>query len=198
MACCIAPQEQVTWESFVVDVAAFVKDAPTEMIAFHAREAAIEFANQTRFLRKRIFLDLQENVNDYCLEADDGYTILSIVGINSTVTGKPLPFSVYASNHILLQQPPSCDVEGGAEAIVSVVPGRTSCNVDKRLYDLYAKPIASAVISRLMRMPEAPWYNTREWRAFDTEFRRAVNAAKVQVDRNFVEGPVFIAKRRFI
>ena len=208
MGCCTEPYDAVKWEDFVVPVAAFAKDAPTEMIAYHAREATTIFLRKSKALKRRVFVDLQENVNDYIIDVEDDYRIISIARV--IVMGSEIPhdtngwpvgkrgYTVFERNHIVIPNAPTCDIEGGMIVEVYVYPGPKSCSVDAELYNLYSDALADGVISRLLRMPEAPWYNVKDWRTYDNSFRKTILEAKILADREYVQAPVRIAKRRFI
>lgn len=208
MGCCTEINDEVKWEDFVVPVAAFAKNAPTEMIAYHAREATTIFLRKSKALKRRVFVDLQENVNDYIIEVDDDYRIISIASVY--VMGSEIPhdprgwpagkrgYTVFEHNHIVIPNAPACDIAGGMIVEVYVYPGPKSCSVDAELYNLYSDALADGVISRLLRMPEAPWYNVKDWRTYDNSFRKAYIEAKVLADRDYVQGPVRMTKRRFI
>lgn len=208
MSRCYDNERKVGWEDFVPAVAAFVKDAPIEMIAYHAREAAIEFAKISRVIKRRLHVDLQENVSDYRFDVDDDYTVLAVEDV--WLEGKLLPksdghwphwgggYTVFDTGHIELPAMPSEDVPQGLIVEVSVVPGRQSKFFDRRMFDLWSKEIASGTIARLMRMPEAPWYATKEWRAFENEFRRGALSAKTVASRQFTDQPVRMTIRRVV
>jgi len=213
MACYIDPNHCLSWDALLPYVHPYVRGAPDEIMLHNIRLATIELCRRSGCLHDENVLDLQKNVTRYELETECDYDIVRIFEVIVQNTWKyqpsltknrrpcffsPYQFYVQQPNTIILNSPPSQDIEGGLQVEFIVLPKQDSCVLDQMLYELWAEGIAAGAIYRLLMMPNTAWFSPPMAKEFEIKYRNCVARARTGVDLNFTSGPMMMKTERWV
>jgi len=213
MSCGKKPSDMVGWEDFLIYVKGVLPNVPDEMAAFHLREAAIEFAEETHAMTYTVKLNAQQDVYDYKLALPDNYRPHVVLQV--CVDGDCLPSlsdlpcdadRVWC--HGYFYDPPSQlyifpAFGGGAEDAavsvdVAVVPSRRSCYVPESFFERYAAAIGDGALASLMLVPKSDWYDKSLAGVYYRKFRNGKNKKKILIQKNHNAGPLMMRAPRFV
>jgi hypothetical protein len=214
MSCCTWANADsfVDIEQFLPDVLVKAPTVPEEIAANEIRAAAIEMAGRVPMLEREICQDIQAGVQDYFLDAPDGYAIRGVSAV--TVQGLPVPLSTYSpfktsriwtgafyhipENRILLAPAPQQDGRGCLCVTVTLLPGQTSCALPIEFYEQHLDALASGALARLLLMKDASWADKASAGIYRAMFVAGIARASNTALRGGVTGPLVIRPKRFL
>lgn len=206
--CCYAYHRQRTIET--IDYEAWLpnvriatsEEIDDDVLYDMIRRGCIEFAKQTKILRRNVHFSLQDCVTDYypCVgdqERIDAVRLLSIGGKCYHAIGDTCTWDIggyrywFAPPHTLEIHPPPKAVDCQPVILTVVaVPNEDSQRVDKIIHDRYFDAIENYAIAKLMMLPlpeeEKKQYASGELMLYRmNEFKKAVNRAKIDIARDY-------------
>lgn len=184
-------------------------DLPDVVIEAAIRDAAIEFMRESQYLRRIITMDSQCNVDEYPLELDDCYYIISVRRVtydgegydpiheedtgNFISRNSPRPFSNYLfhlsdRNWLVLEPCPEESLDGGIQAYVTVAPSPNSCGMPKEVFNEYGTAIVDGALAELLLIKSQPWYDAGQAVLRQKKFAAAKTEAAARALKGFVTG----------
>lgn len=194
--------ETVSIEEFLPEVEVEAKGVSRDLALWNIREACIEFAEETRFMRRREVISLQRGVSDYFLTPLKNEQVLAVSSL--CYHGKALSLSSLsrASSVSLSFAPPyqltiHDEIEKDCVHCASVdyvaMPDRDSCEVDRQFSRRYHNAIVKGALSKILSLTRTkdnphPFYNPAAAERNASIFRSEKSRAKTDVALEFRTG----------
>lgn len=215
--------ETIPWEelaAFVTSGVSYRNSAGDRMAAPHGailqalREAAVEFASDTRVLRRVYRTVAQKGVRDYyvgtlpdervglvnrvcvsgrCIDPSE----LGCCSTGDCCAGGGFVFEI--PDKLVLDCAPTCDEECmGIEITYHAVPTEEACVFDRELKARYRQAMQYGALARLLTLPGWEWTRPDYGVNFDRKFQMEIAAAKIDAANSFASGRrSAIAQRSF-
>lgn len=210
--CPTSLRDTVPLDDFLPYIQPQAPNAPAEMCAHYIRLAAIQLCREAQILKETVYADLQEGVQDYCIEIEQ--CDLQVIAVRRVCAGtiplaalRDMPcdgeyvghsYFYEAPSDLLIWPAPSCDIERGLRIDVTLVPGQDACELPRVLYDLWAEALGDGAASRLLLVKGSDWYDPQAAGINLKRFMNAKRDAKVRASRNNVSGPIHMRSRRWV
>lgn len=184
-------------------------DLPDPVIESVIRDAAVEFMRETQFIRRTITIDAQCNVDEYPLELEDCYYVVSIRRVtvcgegyapiheedtgNLIARSSHLPdshnlFHLSDRNWLVVEPVPCESVDGGIQVYASIAPSPDSCSIPREVYNEYGKSIVDGALAELLLIKSQAWYDAGQSVLRAKKFERAKAEARARALKGFVTG----------
>lgn len=191
--------------NLVLDVLPFVTsnedgDLPEPVIERALRTAAQRFMQESQYVSYVFNIDLQCGVDEYPLEMADSYYVMSVykVFVNGREYHKGSDaqrefggnrhrqlFSVRDRNWISIAPEPHHDCDEGLQVYATIRSDRDSCSIPYDLYNEFGSAIVDGALGELLTIKsQKEWYNPQEAARRMTEFKTAINKARVKAIKN--------------
>ena len=208
MNCRCSTTDMVPFEDFLPYILPSVGEVPDQIAAHMAREATIEYAQQTKELKATFTLDAQAGVQHYRLCAPDNYSIEALdyvdngcrpLAANREVYGFPGgTFTFDRPDTIILGCAPRYSEERAIEVRAIMIPGQDSCYVDRMVYDRHAELISHGARMRIYRMLAEEWFNPTAAREEERLWRDGLRWARVKSLKGGSTQPQVLRARRVV
>lgn len=193
-------QELVPLSAFHKALRRHIDDLPLGYAEEAMREACIEFAKDSKFLRRWIHLDVQAGVIDYYPKAPAQEDIVDVLTIGvRTKYGSLNEYSVrdrsgrgdhnvcrYDSatlwfrppGTIFLSSEPDCDRRQGLAVEIAVRPSRDCCDVDAEFYEAHRATVIARALQDLYSEKSRSWYEPNAAKKFEQQYQFALSDMK--------------------
>jgi hypothetical protein len=209
MTCRTCERDVVKWEDFAPFVRAYNTDIPVHIAAHFVRVAALELLKISAMVAHDIYVDVQENVHDYEVVPDDGYTITAVRQVllgdtellHSTRKDRHASSGGYTFDPpctIVLGRSPMCDQREGLLISATVVPSLRSCSIDSWVYDRYAEDIATGALARILLTQKASYSDKSYAGIMQKRWNTILIDAKVEAMRGRVTGPSVVRRTPWV
>lgn len=181
---------------------------PTQLFDYYLVKAAIRMAKSGNIIRRRAVLDAQHGVTRYRLQAPDGLTVHSLLGVRSApdcgcgsrhvtrafdppegacACGHDVAWLDYANKelHVL---PPFC--HGRYYLLMAVTPDRGACSLPEEYYNEYMDALLMGTKSGILLITGRPWTNLQLGNAYETEFLSMTSVAAIDTATQGQRGSV--------
>jgi len=195
----------VLFDVFLPEILQYCSGAPSIMIRTHVLSTTIEFLERTLALKKEpSAFQLEEDKSTYTLKyTGDKYRAIAVD--NCRIDGNDLPmlrttekemdaefnnwrettsskptryFLEDETNKIRFWPTPSADVTDDLELVTRVTYKRDQTEIDEHIYEKWHEHIQAGVVSRLLLIPTASWYNPQLAGSFARAYRNGVRTAR--------------------
>ena len=204
--CILEPRRQKTinfvcYASWLPNVRILAPHVPDNILLDYIRAACIEFARQSRILKRDIHIETQDCVADYwpCLGVDEVIQIvdsLNVAGECYASTGSDCQWEVGGST-FWFHPPNSLEISPAPKRnphvvlSVTAVPSQQSEQVDEMIHERYFEAITDHAVANALLVPPAPDSDPRLRPLTETvqyrlsNFQKAVRRAKVDLARDY-------------
>lgn len=145
------------WARWLPEVMVGIESPEPEIAASYIRETAIEFAERSQVLQRRVYIQLQPNTNVYPIEPYIGERVVGVIEVRPVIdpiftwvvpTNAPRRMSAAfdpARNTVTVHNAESC---GTLEILVWATPTEDACAQDVFLYNNFRRQIAQTARAR--------------------------------------------------
>lgn len=163
------------WADWIIDILPYVSSPherfirpPDDLIILELRRAARNFAEQSRFFRDTLPVDLQCGVCELPFITPDDRTVLEVIRVerpescdrHCRTQSNKLDFSYHNDDMIWLDSPPNADHLNGAVIHYSYLPTFHDCDVPAKLCaERWRTAIQAQALNNLLSMPNMDWYD---------------------------------------
>lgn len=214
MSCCTKNgEDMVELEEFLPYAEVQAPNAPAEMVAHYIRTAAIHLCNKSAILKEHLKIDVQANVQDYCIDLDTCdlhlRSVIEVCYHGRRLTGldrmpcdgecvRGSSFYFRKPNNLYIWPAPTEDCDNALTVHAVMQPGQDACKLPRVLYDEYAEILGDGAASRLLLVKGADWYDPQAAGIYLRRFTQGVRTAKIEAERNYVQGPQYMKARRWL
>jgi hypothetical protein len=190
MSCCVNDSPTVPLDSLMRHMAIHVPEVPYVVALDLIRERFKELARKSSLLVAFVELPIQAGVNNYFLEAPEGYDIFSV-----KAAGHPMGwqwqhadahhwfsswgyrFWVKDNTEVVFDRTPSSD-ESERYLLLTVIPSDCATVIPVSVAGPYGQAIAAGAVADALRMPQKAWSNPSLAQTYELKFQRAAASAK--------------------
>jgi hypothetical protein len=185
---------------------------PPIVVQSFVRNSAIDFAQRTGVIRRKIVLDVQEGLTEYPILPDDCEQIIRIIEVCvggicyaanedsccSGPCGCGLGNFSFDGSILKLTRQPTEDIEGRIVIKAVVAPSRQSCEIDDVVYQQWHDAIVNGALHEIHLIPGKPWSsaNAADYRL--RKFNDAISSAKIRVALGNTNGRQMAIGMRFV
>lgn len=170
---------------------------PDGLLLQATREAVIDFAARTRYLRRIWRVDVQAGVQDYYIKVLDGERVGRVDAVY--FGGRMYPpeqfkylrrigCEFHPPTKLIFDQAPCQDDCLGLEIFYHAVPTEGACDIDATVRQRYREAIQHGAWLRLQQMFGMPWANPNGAAWHERRYEAAVTQAKIELSTRFVTG----------
>lgn len=210
MSTCKCPSYTgVPWSEMFPVLQMAAMSAPPNIMETALRQSAIEFLSRTGALERDVYIDLQEGVMDYQLHGPDGYRVnfvREVCADGLKLRSAPSIDCQYVNPGMYVFMPPDSlvlgsqpdeDLPDGLLVRASLQPSQDSCAIDDDIYQRYGEIIVEGALSRMLIIPNTPWFSTQSGGIALRRFKSGINRAKNDKGREYA-GPRYMKAPRFV
>lgn len=200
----LGSRESVSLEEFLPEVEVEARGVSRDLALWYIREACIEFAEETEFMRRREVLTLQKGVSDYFLTPIDGEQVLKLTGVcyhgravdtKSLLRGhdRGVSVSFQPPYQLRLNEEVTKDCDYCAAVDYVALPDRNACDVDRQFSRRYHSAIVTGALAKLLgltRGKDGPhvFHNPNASEKKTRDFQKEKARAKTDVALQFISG----------
>ena len=210
--------EFVPLTDFLPQVRVVAQGVPDDVALEWIGATLIEFARNTKILRRIAVISVQAGVRDYYIESGDSEQVHLVHGLDygnchrgesfdnlrSYMFGRngcgcqgcniPIQrcdnhiYKFEPPNKIVLKKTPVVDKEAGFRIDYIAIPTQSACEVDKLIFDRYQSTIVSGALANLLLFRKYEFADTQLASVFERKYKIGENQAKIDVVSEFKQG----------
>lgn len=191
-------------DEFMPEILQWCNSAPSMMVRLHSLNRTIDLCNKALVLMKSASaFEMEEDVHTYTLKfSGDRYRALALDEIRigtglplketteremdgmysnwrSTTGSKPTRyFLADGINKVRVWPTPSADVDEDTTTIARVTYKRDQTEIDDYIYEKWGEIIQTGVISTMLLISGASWYNPKLSQVFARQWSRGIREAR--------------------
>jgi len=191
---CSQNNDKTPFSTLIAEVLISLPEVAEPIINAAMFRAATDFLSKTRVMRDRVSIDYQQHTDEYPVEPDDCYSLITVEKI--WINGCEIDDKYWesATDGWIKLHPAAtkyCDgTKFEAEVVLSL--NRGSCEIPTYIYERFGDGIINGTLSRLYGMHDTPWYDPNLVRFYGGIGRQSVTDAKTLVQQENNSGEIEI------
>lgn len=205
------------WREFVPLVRISTAACPVSAIVAQLRDAAREFCSGSRiWTHESEPADIVAGEDAYGLHAPSHAEVCAVLSVRAKgrrlaplgadqwralerrAAPEPSHFIIMGSGLLRLHPAPEADIPAALIVDAALQPSAASARCPQFLFTRHGAAIAQGAQARLMLIPDRPWSDAKTGVFLREEFKAAVAAAAIDVERGGADAPSRVRYRPFI
>lgn len=184
------------------------RGVPDDLAIEYLREASIQLAKASRFMQRKVMIDVQSCVLDYYIQSPNEQ-VSEIISIHTTRNNGAHEYFNHSMcfepqhqylppDKIVLARRPMQDRENGITALFYAMPTQDACEIDKAFYSRYHDGIVEGALAKISMITGFQFSDRNAAPTHERRFREAMSQAQIDSARGFSARQVFMKKARRI